>query len=64
MVASMNSVAEPSRAPNNPAIRCGIFAMVSDHENVLAVLVMNSTMPACAAVLAITRHSCPPFNER
>ena len=36
-----------------------IFAIVNDQENVLAVLVMKSTMPACAAVFAITRQSWP-----
>ena len=63
-VASMKSVAEPSSTAKRAAIRCGILARVSDHDSVLAVLVMNSTMPACAAVVTIARQSCGAFSER
>lgn len=56
-VASMNIVPEPLSSPNKAAICCGILANVSDHENVRAVLVMNSTMPACAAVFTSVFHS-------
>ena len=59
MVAIMNSAAEPCRVPKPAAIFCGILAMVNDHKNVLAVLVMNNTIPACAAVLTMTRAELP-----
>ena len=37
IVAIMNSVADPCSVPNSAAIFCGILAIVSDHEKVLAV---------------------------
>src|SRR5450755_4032442 len=56
IVPSMKSHEDPCSTPSNDAICCGILASVSDHEKVLAVLVMNSTMPALAEVSTMTRQ--------
>src|ERR1035438_9266809 len=44
MVATMNSHAEPCSTVNSEAMPCGTLASVSDHDSVLAVLVMNRTI--------------------